>query len=304
MARGRDDAPDPDDIEPTDVAAVRRDDAFVDAIAGDGPVATDSPEQYELALLLTNWRADALSAPMPAGPTLDEVVAAMPTQRESRRLRVVRPFAGAAAAAALVLGGATMVSVNAEPGDPLWGVKSVVFSQQADATLARTDVRADLDAAEAALAAGELDRAGVLIDSASLRLADIRDDGVRAELQAMLDQLIDEYDAAVEARQVGSSSPNSTVPSPRTSTADPQETTPAPPEPPTSGAVVVPPPPTSVPGQTEQTPSSSPTTTSSETPDISIMQAPVESSTTPGVPTTTAGGSPTTTTTTTPPPGS
>ncbi|MFW2240932.1 anti-sigma-D factor RsdA, partial [Rhodococcus opacus] len=60
---GNPDADLPGDDAPVDVAAVRRDDALIDAIAGGGPVATDSPEQYELALLLTNWRADIVATP-------------------------------------------------------------------------------------------------------------------------------------------------------------------------------------------------------------------------------------------------
>jgi len=59
----------PGDDAPVDVSAVRRDDALIDAIAGGGPVATDSPEQYELALLLTNWRADIVATPMPTSQT-------------------------------------------------------------------------------------------------------------------------------------------------------------------------------------------------------------------------------------------
>ncbi|MGY2062668.1 anti-sigma-D factor RsdA, partial [Nocardia gipuzkoensis] len=64
------------DSGPVDIAAVRRDDALIDAIAGDGPVATDSAEEYQLATLLANWRAEIVEVPMPAGPELDTIVAA------------------------------------------------------------------------------------------------------------------------------------------------------------------------------------------------------------------------------------
>ncbi len=60
---------------PIDVAAVRRDDALIDAISAEGPVATDSPEEYQVAALLSNWRAEILAQPMPAEPDLDDIVA-------------------------------------------------------------------------------------------------------------------------------------------------------------------------------------------------------------------------------------
>src|SRR6476646_4974503 len=60
-----------------DIAAVRHDDALIDAIAGEGPVATDNPDEYQLAMLLASWRAELTSTPLPAGPDLDTVVAAV-----------------------------------------------------------------------------------------------------------------------------------------------------------------------------------------------------------------------------------
>lgn len=62
---------------PVDLVAVRRDDAFIDAISGDGPIATDDADEYQLALLLANWRADVMTPAMPAGPSLDVVVASV-----------------------------------------------------------------------------------------------------------------------------------------------------------------------------------------------------------------------------------
>lgn len=66
-----------DDGAPVDLAAVRRDDALIEAISHGGPVATDSTEQYELALILSKWRDDVVSTPMPEGPLLDDVIAAI-----------------------------------------------------------------------------------------------------------------------------------------------------------------------------------------------------------------------------------
>src|SRR3977135_4132847 len=65
------------DTGPVDIAAVRRDDALIDAIASNGPVRTDSAEEYQLATLLADWRAELISPPLPGEPNLDEIVAAV-----------------------------------------------------------------------------------------------------------------------------------------------------------------------------------------------------------------------------------
>lgn len=116
-----------DDGTPVDLAAVRRDDALIESISSGGPVATDSTEQYELALILSQWRDDVVATPMPEGPLLDDVIAAITAtpsgfsdrqrSRSRSRLRVVRPIAAAAAVAAVVFGGATAMAYDAQPGD-------------------------------------------------------------------------------------------------------------------------------------------------------------------------------------------
>ncbi|AFT98974.1 anti-sigma-D factor RsdA [Nocardia brasiliensis] len=144
------------DTGPVDIAAVRRDDVLIDAIASDGQVRTDSAEEYQLATLLADWRAELIAPPMADAPDLDAIVAAVNQEigarqvrigaQTSNRLRLVRPLLGAAAALALVFGGMTAFSYNAEPDDPLWRLKEVVFSEQAQSTVVQ---RTDSDLSEA-----------------------------------------------------------------------------------------------------------------------------------------------------------
>ncbi|WP_081706564.1 anti-sigma-D factor RsdA [Nocardia sp. CNY236] len=144
------------DVAPVDIVAVRRDDALIDAIASGGPVNTDDAEEHRFATLLRDWRAELIAAPMPAEPDLDVIVAAVNQEigarqvrqeaRSGARLRLLRPILGFAAAVALVIGGMTAFSYGAEPGDPLWRVKEVVFSEQAQTTVVQ---RADDDLTEA-----------------------------------------------------------------------------------------------------------------------------------------------------------
>ncbi|MFI6171546.1 anti-sigma-D factor RsdA [Nocardia sp. NPDC051052] len=145
-----------EDTGPVDIAAVRRDDALIDAIGSDGPVRTDSAEEYQLATLLADWRAELIAPPMTAAPDLDAIVAAVNQEigarqfrngaQGSNRLRLVRPLLGAAATLALVFGGMTALSYQSEPGDPLWNLKEVVFNQAAQSTVAQ---RAGTDLTEA-----------------------------------------------------------------------------------------------------------------------------------------------------------
>ena len=275
---------------PVDIGAVRRDDALIDAIAGDGPVATDSAEEYQLATLLAGWRAEIVTPAMPAGPDLDDVLAAVNQEIEARnsrlaakrRLRLVRPIGGAAAVLALVAGVATAFSYNSQPGDPLWKVKQVVFSEQADSTMARVDTVTDLDVAEQLIASGNIQGAEVALERASTRAGDVNEQDDRDSLIARWTELRTRIEALV---------PTTTV---------------------------LPPPPSEVPTTPEFTdilPTEVPPTTEeptlSPTPvDSSVLQAPVEtppvetpptevSPSTPAPVETSATLEPTTTTTTT-----
>ncbi|AYF75122.1 hypothetical protein D7D52_16025 [Nocardia yunnanensis] len=186
------------DTGPVDIAAVRRDDALIDAISGDGPVQTGSSEEYQLAALLADWRAEIMAEPLPAGPDLDAIVAAVNQEigaRQARigasnrgRLRLVRPLLGAAAAMALVIGGLTAFSYNAAPGDPLWRMKEVVFSEQAQSTVVS---RADdsLEQAQQLLAQNKPEEAKKALEKAADNAAQVNDSGKKDGLTDRWQQL-------------------------------------------------------------------------------------------------------------------
>jgi hypothetical protein len=185
------------DTGPVDIAAVRRDDALIDAIASNGPVQTDSAEEYQLATLLADWRAELISPPLPGEPDLDEIVAAVNQEigarqvrigaQSSGRLRLIRPILGTAAALALVIGGLSAFSYGAAPGDPLWRVKEVVFSEQAQSTVVqRAD--SDLATAKVMLDQGNPEQARAKLEGAKAN-AELIDDPVKR------DKRISEFDA-------------------------------------------------------------------------------------------------------------
>ncbi|WP_040794633.1 anti-sigma-D factor RsdA [Nocardia higoensis] len=192
-------AGDAGDAGPVDIAAVRRDDALIDAIVSGGPVQTDSAEEFQLATLLADWRTELIEPPMPGAPDLDAVVAAVNQEIGARKVRVgaqargklrlLYPITGAAAALALIIGGTTAFSYSAEPGDPLWRVKEVVFSEQAQTTVVQ---RADsqLTQAEQALAQGDVSQAAALLERAQTNVGQVSDGDKKQELQRSWQQLL------------------------------------------------------------------------------------------------------------------
>ncbi|MBO0854994.1 MAG: hypothetical protein J2P18_14675 [Nocardia sp.] len=192
-------AEDAGDSAPVDIAEVRRDDALIDAIAGDGPVATDSDQEFQLASLLADWRAEIVEAPMPAGPDLDTVVAAVNQEIGARTarvganrrgaLRLVRPLMGAAAAVAVIAGGTTAFSYGASPGDPLWRVKEVVFSQQAQSTIAQSADN-DMTKAQSLIEQGHPEQAKALMQTASTSATQVSDNARKQNLQTRWQELL------------------------------------------------------------------------------------------------------------------
>ncbi|RVW04477.1 anti-sigma-D factor RsdA [Rhodococcus spongiicola] len=298
---------------PVDVSAVRHDDALIDAIANGNPAATESPEEHQVAALLANWRTEIVAQPLPAEPDLDEIVErvnheleareslATRTRSGRRHLRLLRPIAAAAAVVAIAMGGMTIFSYNAEPGDPLWGVKQVVFTERAESTVAKIDTTSNLEEAEQLIKTGDTDGAKAKLDSAAERANGVHEAGTRSELNGWRERLLTELQRATTTPAAPSGTPSpspspvdqssSTAPTPTgpSGTSSPQSTpNPPPPVTPSSGvpepSVTQTPSPTpssdtavpSTPSPTPDTPTSTAmsttvsTGTSDETPDTGV----------------------------------
>jgi hypothetical protein len=217
---------------PIDIAAVRRDDMLIDAIAGDGPVATDSADEYRLASLLAEWRAEIVSPALPQNPDIDAVCAELDAalarqqtnSRTARRMRLLRPIAGAAAAVAFVIGGVTAISYNAMPGDPLWKVKEVVFTQQADSTVAQVDSTTTLQDAEKLIAAGDVSTAKVKLDEAARTVPNVGDSSEREQLTDWWNRLSAELEKLLSPAPAPAPAPSTTTTAPTTSGSAPTTT--------------------------------------------------------------------------------
>ena len=120
----------------------------------DVPVPTRDAAEYQLAEMLSGWRSEIVSTPEPELLSVDDVERAIGTsERASRGRRMVRHLRVVSGAAAIVIvaaAGLTVLSEGSQPGDPLWGIKQVVFAEAASQTQAAHDVRNNLERAEAA----------------------------------------------------------------------------------------------------------------------------------------------------------
>jgi hypothetical protein len=164
---------------PVDLAAVRADDALLDAIAGgaiSGGVGTGDvfgrPGQDDdhLAAILASWKADIEAEPMPELVSLDEAAQAVEAGHAARERRAGRarrrmPFAVAAAAIAVALSGFTVAVHSAQPGDAMFGLTKVFFSSHADNVVKAENARNTIVEANKAIARGDRATAASLLQT-------------------------------------------------------------------------------------------------------------------------------------------
>lgn len=178
---------------PFDMTDVHIDDQFIDALSQGRPVPTRDEAEYALAEMLTGWRHEVLSEAPPALPTIDEVETAIAAAEKAQRPRGItrhlRVASGVAAVVVVAVAGLTVLSQGSQPGDPLWGVKSVVFASAASETQASVNVQSNLEKAEAAIAAGDTTEAQSLVAQAEKDLGPVRDSDTRDRMNQWITRL-------------------------------------------------------------------------------------------------------------------
>jgi hypothetical protein len=208
---------------PVDLAAVRADDALLDAIAGGavtGGLGRDEdvfgrPGQDDdhLAAILAAWKADIEADPMPELVSLDEAAEAVEAGHQARDRRASRarrrmPFAVAAAAVAVALAGLTVAVHSAQPGDAMFGLTKVFFSQQADNATKAQEARATIEQANQAIRRGDPATAQSLLQSAAGQIQ-----AVQPADQPPLQQQREDTLKSLAPQPPASSSPSSSEPS-------------------------------------------------------------------------------------------
>jgi Anti-sigma-D factor RsdA to sigma factor binding region len=174
---------------PVDLAAVQADDALLDLIgqAEYPPSAADD----ELTRVLAAWRREVRAAPF--GELVDTNTAVAVIRAAGRPAPRRNPVFGsiAAAAAVLVIGFSAvgLVAKSAQPGDRLWGVTQVLYSDYARSVETAAAVRTELNEAKTALKEGKPERARASLQRVQKQLPVIGEAEGRTDLTARHRQL-------------------------------------------------------------------------------------------------------------------
>jgi Anti-sigma-D factor RsdA to sigma factor binding region len=178
---------------PVDLAAVQADDALLDLIgqAEYPPSAADDDADDELTRVLAAWRREVRAAPF--GELVDTNTAVAVIRAASRPVPRRNPVFGsiAAAAAVLVIGFSAvgLVAKSAQPGDRLWGVTQVLYSDYARSVETAAAVRTELNEAKTALKEGKPERARASLQRVQKQLPVIGEAEGRTDLTARHRQL-------------------------------------------------------------------------------------------------------------------
>ncbi|VVJ24290.1 Uncharacterised protein [Amycolatopsis camponoti] len=179
-----------------DLSAVQADDALLDALGGSDPALADGLGDQELNALLVAWRRDIDSEPLAELVDVDTAVrtvttASLAKQHASsgRRRRLLVPVAVAAAVLAIAFTGTGLAARSAEPGDTLWGLAKVLYSDHTRSVEAAANAKVDLEKANLAIAGGNLDAAREALDAAQAALSQVSDEDNRDQLMEQHRQL-------------------------------------------------------------------------------------------------------------------
>ncbi|UVE94929.1 hypothetical protein [Dietzia sp. B32] len=184
-----------------DRAELDRDDELLDALGrGDRPAGDDA-----LVAILADWRADLDSAALPDLPSDEEIEVALSPNvsrlwprrgwarsdehHHGQRPALWQAVTGAAAVAALIVGGLSVAAHSAMPGDPLWGVSKTMFSDRAGNVELVNDLSDYLAAADLAAREGDRGEAERLLEEVSERLDEVSDASERVELMKRRDAI-------------------------------------------------------------------------------------------------------------------
>jgi hypothetical protein len=188
---------------PADLAALQADDALLDLIGSGRHIPSDSDD--ELTRVLSAWRREVHAEPV---RHLVDTSTAMAVIRAAARRPARRrnPVYGSAAAAAAVLviafSGVGLVAKSAQPGDHLWGVTQVLYSDYARSVETAAAVRTELNEAKVALNQGQPERARAALAHVQQQLPVIGESEGLTDLTARHRQLEQRLNEPPETDQV------------------------------------------------------------------------------------------------------
>jgi hypothetical protein len=256
--RGQDDRA-PHEPVADDLSAVQADDRLLDALGSATPGAAGNLVDDELNALLLAWRNEVETEPFGELVDTDTAIATIQAARPQpvSRHRFLIPLASAAAVLAIAFTGVSLVARDAQPGDALWGLTRVLYSEHAKSIEAAAIINTDLDAARLALREGKVNEAREKLNKVGASLESVSTADGKQKLEEKHKELEKELDTNTSTpptsttpkptkptRSSEPATPSSTQPSSEPTTTQPS-TPPSSgtPAPPTSNGEVIPPPP-------------------------------------------------------------
>ena len=216
------------------LSVMHEDDVLLSALSAGEPDRTGDVGDQELNELLLAWRRDIDSEPMAELVDTDTAVAAVRTAasagRRSHRARRQKAFVPVAVAAAVLMiafTGTGLAARSAEPGDALWGLTQVLYTEHAQSVQAAVSARVGLDTADYALAHGRFGKAADALDAAAKAIRHVQPADQQQQLQVKHNKLTEklpQQSGSTEnstTRGESTSAPTSTTGS--TTTSSPQE---------------------------------------------------------------------------------
>jgi Anti-sigma-D factor RsdA to sigma factor binding region len=183
---------------PVDLGAVRADDALLDALGGGNPELNSALAGHELSALLLSWRRDVDNEPF--GDLVDTDTAAetvLAARRAARRRpRLLVPLATAAAVLAIAFTGVSLAARDARPGDALWGLTQMLYTDHAHSVEAAVAVESDLNAARSALNQGRIGDARTALANAQNSLPLVSNEDGRSQLSKTHESLVNELNTS------------------------------------------------------------------------------------------------------------
>ncbi|MBV9162491.1 MAG: hypothetical protein JO281_13270 [Pseudonocardiales bacterium] len=191
---------------PVDLAAVQADDALLDLIGQAGHTPSDTDDQ--LTRVLAAWRCEVHAEPFSELVDTDTALAVIHAARQPIRRRnpVFGPIAAAAAVLVIAFSAVGLVAKSAQPGDPLWGVTQMLYSDYAHSVETAATVRTELNDARTALREGKPEQARAKLQHVQQQLPAIGEAEGRTDLTArhrQLEQMLNESPDASSANPPG-----------------------------------------------------------------------------------------------------
>ncbi|MGJ7905433.1 hypothetical protein ACOQFL_03010 [Actinopolyspora sp. H202] len=192
------------DEEPVDLARLRADDELLDMLGQSGGPSGSAGAGADVEELLLAWRRDVDATPMGELVDVERAAAAVEAGRPKRRSRVPRlrhlvPVASAAAVLMIGFTGVGLAARDAAPGDALWGVTQVLYSDRAASAAAASRAQSQLDVASQAWQNGHEEAAETALHRAEEQLDTIDPGERRSDLRAAHASLSAKFDRPAEA---------------------------------------------------------------------------------------------------------